>query len=58
MRVAALECLVDFVHIEGTWSDLDHLLKIIETDPSPYIRHKLLRLLVKFKAKEKSSERV
>ena len=46
VRLAALECLVDFVRVEGSWSDLDHLLNLIETDPVPYIRHKLIRLLV------------
>ena len=46
VRISALECLVDFVNVEGSWSDLNHLLNIIENDPVPRIRHILIRLLV------------
>ena len=46
VRIAALECLVDFVNVEGSWSDLSHLLDMIENDPVPRIRHILIRLLV------------
>lgn len=41
-----MECLVDFVNVEGTWADLCHLLDLIENDPVPFIRHKLIRMLV------------
>ena len=47
VRLAALECLSDFVRVEGSWSDLEHLINLIETDPSPFIRHKLIRILVR-----------
>merc|ERR1712110_261436 len=36
----------DFVNVEGSWSDLSHLLDMIENDPVPRIRHILIRLLV------------
>ncbi|QQP54760.1 Uncharacterized protein FKW44_007696, partial [Caligus rogercresseyi] len=45
IRICALECLVDFTSLEGKASDIDHLIKIIETDPVPYVRHKLCRLI-------------
>ncbi|XP_071743330.1 transcription initiation factor TFIID subunit 2 [Lepeophtheirus salmonis] len=46
IRICALECLVDFTSLEGKSDDIDHLLKIIENDPVPFIRHKLCRLIV------------
>ncbi|KAF5290182.1 hypothetical protein FQR65_LT11645 [Abscondita terminalis] len=46
VRIAALECLVDFVRADGRWSDLQHLLDIVENDPDPGVRHKLVRLLI------------
>lgn len=46
VRIAALECLVDFVRVDGRWDDLDDLFKIIETDPEPIIRHSLARMLI------------
>ena len=46
VRIAALECLVDFVNVEGSWSDINHLMDMIEKDPVPRIRHILIRLLV------------
>lgn len=46
VRVAALECLVDFVKNDGRWEDLEPLLELLETDPDPMLKHKLLRLLV------------
>ena len=45
-RLTALECLVDYMKVEGNANDLDHLLNIVEQDPVPLIRHKLLRMLV------------
>ena len=41
-----MECLVDYVRVEGSENDLDHLLTIIEEDPVPFVRHRLLRMLV------------
>jgi len=46
-RVAALECLVDYVKLEGKYDDLCFLLDLIERDPVPSIRHKAVRLLIK-----------
>lgn len=45
VRLAALECLVDFVRVDGRGNDLDHLLNIIETDPDHGLQHKLARML-------------
>lgn len=41
-----MECLVDFVKVDGRWEDFDHLFQIIETDPDPAIRHALARLMI------------
>lgn len=46
VRVAAMECLVDFVKVDGEWEDLEHLLDILETDPDNKARHALARLLI------------
>jgi transcription initiation factor TFIID subunit 2 len=46
LRVAAMECLVDFVKVDGKWEDLEHLLIILESDPDPMARHHLARLLI------------
>lgn len=45
VRVAALECLIDYVKSDGKWEDMEVLLDLIETDPDPMVKHKLLRLL-------------
>jgi len=46
IRLTALECLVDYVRVEGNESDIDHLLSLVENDPVPYVRHKILRMMV------------
>lgn len=46
VRLAAMECLVDFVKVDGEWEDLEHLLDLLETDPDASTRHKLARLLI------------
>ena len=46
VRLAAFECLVDFVKNDGRWSDLQHLLDVVENDPDPGVKHKLIRLLI------------
>lgn len=46
LRVAAMECLVDFVRVDGKWEDLEHLMDLLETDPDPMARHALARLLI------------
>jgi transcription initiation factor TFIID subunit 2 len=46
VRLAAMECLVDFVKVDGRWEDLEHLLDLMENDPDPMARHSLARLLI------------
>lgn len=46
VRIAAMECLVDFVKVDGRWEDLLHLMDLLETDPDPMARHALARLLI------------
>ena len=46
VRLAALECLVDLVRIEGNFKDVAYLIDIIEKDPVPYIRHRVARMMV------------
>ncbi|TDG50376.1 hypothetical protein AWZ03_003281 [Drosophila navojoa] len=46
LRIAAMECLVDFVKVDGRWEDLDHLISLLETDPDPAARHALAQLLI------------
>ncbi|XP_073840548.1 TATA-box binding protein associated factor 2 isoform X2 [Musca autumnalis] len=46
LRIAAMECLVDFVKVDGRWEDLDHLITLLETDPDPAARHALAGLLI------------
>lgn len=46
VRIAAMECLVDFVKVDGRWEDLQHLMDILETDPDPMVKHALARLLI------------
>ncbi|KAJ8973189.1 hypothetical protein NQ317_014990 [Molorchus minor] len=47
VRLAALECLVDFVKADGKWEDLQYVMDILENDPDPGLRHKLAGLLIK-----------
>jgi len=46
VRVAALECLVDYVRLEGRFDDLAYLIDMVEKDPDPGVRHKLARMMV------------
>ncbi|XP_017861998.1 PREDICTED: transcription initiation factor TFIID subunit 2 [Drosophila arizonae] len=46
LRIAAMECLVDFVKVDGRWEDLEHLINLLETDPDPAARHALAQLLI------------
>lgn len=46
VRLAALECLVDFVKADGRLPDLQYILDLIENDPDPGLRHKLARMLI------------
>jgi len=46
VRLAALECLADYVAIEGNFADISHVMELVENDPAPYVRHYAARLLV------------
>ncbi|XP_017100570.2 transcription initiation factor TFIID subunit 2 [Drosophila bipectinata] len=46
LRIAAMECLVDFVKVDGRSEDLEHLITLLETDPDPAARHALAQLLI------------
>lgn len=46
VRLAALECLVDFVKADGKWKDLIYVLDILENDPDPGLKHSLAKLLI------------
>lgn len=47
VRLAALDCLVDFVRADGKWHDLAFVLDILENDPDPGLKHQLAILLQK-----------
>ncbi|KAG5887800.1 hypothetical protein JTB14_019391 [Gonioctena quinquepunctata] len=47
VRLAALECLIDFVRADGKWEDLQNVLDILENDPDSGLKHKLAILLIK-----------
>jgi transcription initiation factor TFIID subunit 2 len=47
VRLAAIECLVDYVRLEGRQDDLGFLLDLVERDPVPDIRHRTVRMLIK-----------
>jgi len=46
VRLAALECLVDYVRLEGRFDDVNYLLDIVQKDPDPGVRHALARLMI------------
>lgn len=46
VRVAAMECLVDFVKVDGRWEDLQHLLDLWDNESDPRARHALARLMI------------
>ncbi|XP_078698884.1 transcription initiation factor TFIID subunit 2-like [Branchiostoma floridae x Branchiostoma belcheri] len=47
VRLVAMEILTDFVHVDQDEEVLGWLLDYVENDPIPYVRHKLLQLLLK-----------
>ncbi|KAG7307115.1 hypothetical protein JYU34_007258 [Plutella xylostella] len=55
VRIAAFECLVDFVRVDGKPEELSALLTSVESDPDPCVRHSLARLLVQNPPFEKAS---
>jgi transcription initiation factor TFIID subunit 2 len=46
VRAAAMECLVDYLKVDGKWEDMELLMQLLESDPDPEARHQLARLLV------------
>lgn len=46
VRLAALECLVDYLKVDGKWEDMELLIQILESDPDPEARHQLARLMI------------
>lgn len=46
VRLAALECLVDYIKVDGKWDDMEYILQLLENDPDPEVRHQLSRLIV------------
>uniref|UniRef100_A0A182VCN1 Transcription initiation factor TFIID subunit 2 n=1 Tax=Anopheles merus TaxID=30066 RepID=A0A182VCN1_ANOME len=55
VRLAAMECLVDYVKIDGRWEDLEHLMELLETDPDPMARHQLGRCMIEALPFDKSN---
>ncbi|CAG9763929.1 unnamed protein product [Ceutorhynchus assimilis] len=47
VRLAALECLVEFIKADGKQEDQKQILDLIENDPDPGLKHKLTQLLIK-----------
>nr|XP_032810604.1 transcription initiation factor TFIID subunit 2 [Petromyzon marinus] len=47
IRLAALEALVDFTRVDMSAEVLQWLLDLVHTDPIPYIRHKILSMMIR-----------
>ncbi|KAF7246909.1 Transcription initiation factor TFIID subunit 2 [Varanus komodoensis] len=48
IRIAALEAVIHFVFIvDRSYEELQWLLNMVQNDPVPYIRHKILNMLTK-----------
>ncbi|KAK7101291.1 hypothetical protein V1264_024091 [Littorina saxatilis] len=45
VRLASLDCLIDFIRTEASAEQLDYVLSMVETDKDYYIRHRILRML-------------
>jgi len=45
-RVAALECLADYIRLEGKFEDLSWMIDMVEKDPVPSIRHSAVRQMI------------
>ncbi|CAH2285827.1 transcription initiation factor TFIID subunit 2 isoform X1 [Pelobates cultripes] len=56
VRVAALEAVVDYTKVDRSYEDLQWLLSMAQTDPLPYIRHKIFYMLSKNPPFTKSME--
>ncbi|KAK1332006.1 hypothetical protein QTO34_007683 [Cnephaeus nilssonii] len=47
IRIAALEAVVDYTKVDRSYEELQWLLNMIQNDPVPYVRHKILHMLTK-----------
>ncbi|MGH0158356.1 UNVERIFIED_CONTAM: hypothetical protein FKN15_060643 [Acipenser sinensis] len=47
VRLAALEAVVDYTQVDRSSEELQWLLNMVQNDPVPYIRHKILSMLAK-----------
>ncbi|XP_065577950.1 transcription initiation factor TFIID subunit 2-like isoform X2 [Artemia franciscana] len=47
VRLAALECIVQILQSDKKREDMEFLLRIVETDPEAYVRHCLVRMMVR-----------
>lgn len=45
IRIAALEAVVDYTRVDRSYEELQWLLNMIQNDPVPYVRHKILHML-------------
>lgn len=54
LRLAAIECLVDYLKVDGRWEDMELLLQLLESDPDPEARHQLARLMIENPAFERN----
>ncbi|KAL7642103.1 UNVERIFIED_CONTAM: hypothetical protein RMT77_007977 [Armadillidium vulgare] len=45
VRLSAVDQLVDFLPVDGSFDDLNFLLNLIECDPVPYFRYQVIRRL-------------
>ncbi|XP_065176434.1 transcription initiation factor TFIID subunit 2-like isoform X2 [Sycon ciliatum] len=46
MRLAALQCIVNYVRAENSQSELLWLLDLVEKDPNPSVRVRIIRMLI------------
>ncbi|KAI4566047.1 hypothetical protein MJT46_019734 [Ovis ammon polii x Ovis aries] len=56
IRIAALEAVVDYTKVDRSYEELQWLLNMIQNDPVPYVRHKILNMLTKNPPFTKSME--
>uniref|UniRef100_A0A5F8GKX7 Transcription initiation factor TFIID subunit 2 n=1 Tax=Monodelphis domestica TaxID=13616 RepID=A0A5F8GKX7_MONDO len=47
IRIAALEAVVDYTKVDRSYEELQWLLTMIQNDPVPYVRHKILNMLTR-----------
>lgn len=56
IRIAALEAVVDYTKVDRSYEELQWLLTMVQNDPVPYVRHKILNMLTKNPPFTKSME--